>query len=408
MGRRWRKIRRSPHSDIRRRFNYNEVNATSVIESRSSVNMAFARYVDGSALIEIGDGVLSASVSPGRGGQLVSLKGQGGLELIYSNSVDGWQGGSPVLFPAVGRHRDGTYSLTRCSKGEDGVVQDQQLRMPLHGFVQDKQFDVTSFGIDDKGCPHVDLKLVHLGDVHYPFDFNLTIRYSIASYELVVRHDIKNLTTSGADKSFLMPFAIGNHITLRFPFTAGGRWDEGRVLTSLTHEHALAPGSLLSGKCIERSELGEAGSGLPLTNPLATDGVLGWGPAIVEGGDFTSKTCQLEVSQPGQVTVRLRHSYEGPGPRCARCGDAPGPSGPACPACGPRGRISADPHAHRHFVLWGEPPSADGSRGGFICPEPWLTGPDSLNTLAGTPLLKPGETATWAFHVYVMDHRHVL
>lgn len=71
----------------------------------------------------------------------------------------------------------------------------------------------------------------------------------------------------------------------------------------------------------------------------------------------------------------------------------------ACAACG-SSRLSTSPHAHRHFVLWGEPP-AEGAAFGFLCPEPWLSGPDSLNTLQGTPLLLPGESATWTFCVEV-------
>ena len=50
-------------------------------------------------------------------------------------------------------------------------------------------------------------------------------------------------------------------------------------------------------------------------------------------------------------------------------------------------------HAVQYFVLWGD---ADG---GFFCPEPWLGGPDSLNTGAGRVVLHAGEAFTWSYTI---------
>ena len=45
-----------------------------------------------------------------------------------------------------------------------------------------------------------------------------------------------------------------------------------------------------------------------------------------------------------------------------------------------------------------EPPAA-GASAGFICLEPWLSGPDSLNTRAGCMELSPGEEQQWTFTI---------
>lgn len=79
------------------------------------------------------------------------------------------------------------------------------------------------------------------------------------------------------------------------------------------------------------------------------------------------------------------------------------------------------------FVLWGQPPpstdvpdaSGDQAAGGastaddagvappgrpgFICMEPWLGVPDSLNTGNGRVLLKQGEEFRWSMRIEVLD-----
>ena len=48
----------------------------------------------------------------------------------------------------------------------------------------------------------------------------------------------------------------------------------------------------------------------------------------------------------------------------------------------------------RHFVLWGE---GSDEKGGFICVEPWLGGPNSLNTRKGSVALGAGKEFRWAW-----------
>lgn len=46
-------------------------------------------------------------------------------------------------------------------------------------------------------------------------------------------------------------------------------------------------------------------------------------------------------------------------------------------------------------MLWGD------KSAGFICPEPWLGGPNSLNTKRGLVELAPGKSFRWGFAVTV-------
>ena len=132
-----------------------------------------------------------------------------------------------------------------------------------------------------------------------------------------------------------------------------------------------------------RAELCSA-SGLPLTAPCATNGVLGFGPGA--GAEALLGPCSLMLVEPGGISVEVSHGVTPPA-AAARPGEAAACSWEAVAAS-------------RHFVLWGEPPApgVPGARG-FICPEPWVGGPDALNSLRGLLVLRGGEEATWEFAV---------
>lgn len=355
---------------------------------------------------------LEAAVAPARGGELASLKTRG-RELLHRGGdytpTDGWAGRAPVLFPGVGRQRDARYA---------GGAR----AMALHGFAKDCAWEVERVAAsdDDDGGAAVTVRLARAADAgplhgcDYPFGFELRITYRLADGGLRVDHEVRH-TASPPSAPAVMPFGLGNHITLAFPFTPGGRWEDGRVVSdSVTHEYALGPGSLLTGATVSHAPaLAAASGGLPLTHPLATNGVLGAGPG--QGTATADAPCELTVAQVGGPAVTLRQWYSGPAaPRCCACGgDVTAPAAQqsrTSPCCG--ARTSSSPHAGRHFVLWGEPTPPPVTVGapvdvaappGFLCPEPWLSGPDSLNTLDGTPLLRPGEAAAWHFTVSLRE-----
>lgn len=331
----------------------------------------------GTPLVWLRDGSTEVAVAPERGGELASLSWRGvqllDRALLFDAPPAGrWQGRGQVLFPAVGRQRDGVWA---------GPV-DAATPMPIHGFVQAAHFHVAALSAGEACGATATLRL-DAADLpassraSYPFDWALSIVYTLKRGVLEVAHTVRRSAACATGPAHRMPFAVGNHITLRFPFTPDGSWSAGVLRGTPTHEHALTPGSLLSGAVVARPELRNA-AGMPLTHPLATNGVLGFGGGEAHAGG----SCELALVQPGLAAVRLTHALVAPADAVAAAGGVD----------------------HRHFVLWGQPPPAGGEPGapGFLCPEPWLSGPDSLNTLAGTPRLAPGQAATWTFTVAVV------
>jgi len=366
---------------------------------------------------------LTVGVAPALGAELCSLSYRG-AELLHRAldfapapaAAGAWYGHGQLLFPAVGRCRDGKYSFPPGAPPRE---------MPLHGFASAAPFAELSSGAgnDDDDGERGGAELVCVLDSRevaaaaaeapgagataaapaaaaaaavafsataaaaFPFAFRLEVRFRVHGGVLRVAHRVVNVDAAAGA---LLPFSIGNHISLAFPFEparAGASWASGRLLSNLTHEHLLTPGSLLSGEVAPRAELSGAG-GLPLTAPCATNGVLGFGPAA--GAEALLGPCSLMLVQPGGISVEVAHSVTPPpatGPPAGRPGAA------AAAAC------SWDAvAASRHFVLWGTPPAAAGERG-FLCPEPWVAGPDSLNSRRGLMVLQGGEECTWEFCV---------
>jgi len=209
-----------------------------------------------------------------------------------------------------------------------------------------------------------------------------------------------------------MPFSIGNHASFVYPFVAtdGSKWSGGRLVTNAaaSYEHKLTPLSLLSGEvALVHPDI--AGEGLPLSDPKALDTVLGAdsnsraaaaaGAAGAdaaatseekkegtEGGagaggededEDESNASYFTVDQPGVLKLTLQQYVR---PKMF--------SNPADASA------FADLIDARHFVLWGE---GTDETGGFICVEPWLGGPNSLNTGRGRVALSPGHSFQWAF-----------
>lgn len=337
-------------------------------------------------------------IAPERGAEITSLKYKG-LQLVhraldYTNPpVDGWYGHGQVLFPAVGRHKDSTYAW-------QGV----QRPIALHGFAKTVAFKVEDTKAEDDSASVT--CAMESSDTSsfdgYPFAFRLAITFTLSGGVLRVQHRIKAGSTA-------TPFAIGNHITLKFPFTPTGTWNAGVLASTVTHEHELAPGSLLSGVVTPRPEF-QSMAGMSIRARNVCDGVFGFDTVTTPSEQLAGLPCSLMIIQPGSVSVEVSHSVR-------LVDDAGLP--PMCDW--------ADVSAHRHFVLWGQPPpsqaaaqeqsstddassktstptssstTSDGQAAhaqGFICPEPWVSGPDSLNTRAGLPILAPGQTAEWMF-----------
>lgn len=132
-----------------------------------------------------------------KGAELKSLQDCFGTEYMWQRDPAFWNETSPVLFPIVGRLRDGKTLI-------DGV----EYEIPCHGFAKGKEFRLI-YHADDKAIFSLMSDAGTLSQ--YPFRFNLQISYTLTHCDLEVRYDVFNLD----DKE--LPFCLGTHPGFRVP-----------------------------------------------------------------------------------------------------------------------------------------------------------------------------------------------
>ena len=184
--------------------------------------------------------------------------------------------------------------------------------MPVHGFVSGAGGDVLAGKAEQPGPKHelvshaatqsearcvtridsagVDPKYHEC----YPHEWALEVTWTVQRGELVVRYDVTNSGRAPAP----MPFSIGNHLSLSYPFTGArspAAYAAGLLRGTATTEHLISKANILSGETLERPAI--RGAGLPLSTPFATDGVLSMGSSM----DTTraNQPAYLELAQPG-------------------------------------------------------------------------------------------------------------
>lgn len=185
--------------------------------------------MSGHELLTLSGNELRFSVSPASGGEIQSLQRlwRGAwIELLY-HGQEGWRGGAPWLFPAVGR----SASARGMGFWRHGA---KDYPMPIHGFAMSQAWDGTL----DRGAIVCKTKSSAETRVLYPFDFELRAEYSLMKNGLRARLEV----SASRDNREPMPFSVGNHLTLKLPSKAC------RVRTSAQEEALLTDSSLLSGE----------------------------------------------------------------------------------------------------------------------------------------------------------------
>lgn len=126
------------------------------------------------------------------GAELISLKDDEGKEYLWYGDPEFWNRHSPVLFPFVGKVRDGKYRY-------NGV----EYTMGQHGFARDMEFVLVSQAEDEIWFA---LDSTEETKQKYPFDFRLEIGYKLAENVLRVMWKVINPNTEET-----MHFSIGAH-----------------------------------------------------------------------------------------------------------------------------------------------------------------------------------------------------
>ena len=145
-----------------------------------------------------------------KGGELVSLRDQQGLEYIWQGDPAYWSGQNPVLFPIVGGLKDGKVAING-----------RKYEMNRHGFARKSEFSVIAQGED-----FVEFELRESADTlrQYPFPFALRVCHRLLEDGFATSFTVIN---TGKEP---MPFCIGAHTAFRCPLRAGEEFEDYRLV----------------------------------------------------------------------------------------------------------------------------------------------------------------------------------
>lgn len=138
-----------------------------------------------------------------RGGELRRLQVAHGPDLLWGGDSEVWGRVSPVLFPIVGKLKDG---LLR--------HQGQTYPMAQHGFARDRDFRLVR--LSRESCTWV-LRDDEYSRQQYPFPFELRITYAVEDFTFSAAYEIRN---PGPEP---LPVSLGAHPGFRWPLPGGQR-----------------------------------------------------------------------------------------------------------------------------------------------------------------------------------------
>lgn len=135
------------------------------------------------------------------GAQLCSVCRPDGTQYIWQADPAIWGRHAPLLFPVIGRLKDGRYTL-----GE------KVWTIPTHGFARDMAFAVTQA---EDG--QASFTLTHSPETLavYPFPFSLTVTYRLEGNRLIKSHRVENLGEGE------LLYELGGHDGYRAPLAPG-------------------------------------------------------------------------------------------------------------------------------------------------------------------------------------------
>ena len=142
-----------------------------------------------------------------------------GRDLLWGGDARSWPQSAPILFPIVGRLRNGRVRI-----GGDVYA------MGVHGFAR-----LMPFAIVDRGEDHVRLMLTYNAETMaaYPFPFALAVDYRLTDTTFSATFAV----TNPGDQP--LPYALGFHPGFRWPFAEG--MPEQYVVAFAEQEHAEVP-----------------------------------------------------------------------------------------------------------------------------------------------------------------------
>ncbi len=142
-----------------------------------------------------------------RGAQLISLTDLNGIEYIWQRKEPYWEECAPVLFPVVGRCRDGVLTF----EGKTYPMSE------IHGFALSMEFELAEqtenslcFRLTDSPATHE----------KYPFPFILEVKHTLADAGVCTEFTVRN----SGDTDML--FGIGGHPGITCPLAEGESFED--------------------------------------------------------------------------------------------------------------------------------------------------------------------------------------
>lgn len=181
----------------------------------------------GDAVVKLKSGFLAVDIAP-LGAEMVRLTDENGRDLLWNGDAAFWTGHAPLLFPIVGR-------LPNDQLVHRGTV----YPMAQHGIARRRLFTLEE-ATDSAArfALHADEETRK----QYPFDFSLTVTYTLIEATLTIEAVVSN---PGAEP---LPASFGFHPAFRWPLPYGGtRADHRLVFEKAEAEPVHRPvGGLLS------------------------------------------------------------------------------------------------------------------------------------------------------------------
>lgn len=124
-----------------------------------------------------------------------------GIEYLWQGDPDFWARQAPILFPIVGKLKNGNYTF-----------ENETFKLGGHGFARDQAFELIE---KDADKAVFELRANRETLAVYPFEFRLRVTYVLKGHDLIVKWEVKNLD----DKDLY--FGIGAHPAFNVPLENG-------------------------------------------------------------------------------------------------------------------------------------------------------------------------------------------
>lgn len=137
-----------------------------------------------------------------KGAEIVSMKNAAGRELLWQNTTGkGWSDHAPILFPL-------------CGNIKDKVAKYKGITYPMkqHGFALSSEFELLEKG---DGFIELCLKANEETKKQYPFDFLLTVKYTLSGDKITFSATVEN---TGDEE---LPYSFGWHPGFNLPCEDG-------------------------------------------------------------------------------------------------------------------------------------------------------------------------------------------